>query len=119
MEVMRYEQTSRPGARAPHVWLRDGRSTLDLFGRGFTLLVLDAVETAPLERAAASAGVPLQLVALDEPDVRAAYERALVLVRPDGMTAWRGDAVPDDPELVLDCVRGVRPRAWLAEGVRS
>ena len=38
MESASYEQTSRPGARAPHVWLPDGRSTLDLFGRGFTLL---------------------------------------------------------------------------------
>ena len=33
-----YTQTARPGARAPHAWLPDGRSTLDLFGRGFTLL---------------------------------------------------------------------------------
>jgi 2-polyprenyl-6-methoxyphenol hydroxylase-like FAD-dependent oxidoreductase len=119
MEVMRYEQTSRPGARAPHVWLRDGRSTLDLFGRAFTLLVLEAGDTAPLERAATASGVPLDVVALDEPEVRAAYERALVLVRPDGMVAWRGDAVPDDPQLLLDCVRGVRPRAWLTEGVHS
>ena len=35
-----YTQTARPGARAPHVWLTDGRSTLDLFGRGFVLLRL-------------------------------------------------------------------------------
>ncbi|MFM8548439.1 MAG: FAD-dependent monooxygenase, partial [Betaproteobacteria bacterium] len=33
-----YEPTARPGARAPHAWLSDGRSTLDLFGRGFVLL---------------------------------------------------------------------------------
>lgn len=39
-DVMTYTQTARPGARAPHVWLSDGRSTLDLFGRGFTLLRL-------------------------------------------------------------------------------
>src|SRR5262245_47476389 len=35
-----YVPTARPGARAPHVWLDDGRSTLDLFGRGFALLRL-------------------------------------------------------------------------------
>ncbi len=35
-----YVQTARPGARAPHVWLGDGRSTLDLYGRGFVLLRL-------------------------------------------------------------------------------
>ena len=28
----------RPGTRAPHVWLADGRSTLDLFGTEFVLL---------------------------------------------------------------------------------
>ena len=35
-----YTQTSHPGCRAPHAWLGDGRSTLDLFGRHFTLLRL-------------------------------------------------------------------------------
>src|SRR4029078_10998139 len=35
-----YTHDARPGARAPHVWLADGRSTLDLFGRGFVLLRL-------------------------------------------------------------------------------
>ncbi len=38
LEGRAYTQTARPGARAPHVALPDGRSTLDLFGRGFTLL---------------------------------------------------------------------------------
>ena len=37
-EVMDYAPTARPGHRAPHAWLKDGRSTLDLFGRGFVLL---------------------------------------------------------------------------------
>ena len=40
-----YKPTTWPGARAPHVWLRDGRSTLDLFGKGFTLLVLSSKPT--------------------------------------------------------------------------
>src|SRR3954470_20883164 len=53
-----YTQTARPGARAPHVWLADGRSTLDLFGRGFVLLKLgDAPPvTTSVERAAAERG---------------------------------------------------------------
>ncbi|HKT20383.1 MAG TPA: hypothetical protein VJR47_20175 [Stellaceae bacterium] len=29
---------ARPGTRAPHAWLGEGRSTLDLFGDGFVLL---------------------------------------------------------------------------------
>ena len=33
-----YVPSTWPGARAPHVWLKDGRSTLDLFGKSFVLL---------------------------------------------------------------------------------
>ena len=33
-----YRPSARPGMRAPHAWLLDGRSILDLFGRRFTLL---------------------------------------------------------------------------------
>jgi hypothetical protein len=30
----------------------------------------------------------------------------LVLVRPDGHVAWRGDILPDDPQALIDRVRG-------------
>ena len=40
------------------------------------------------------------------PRVCELYERRLVLVRPDGHVAWRGDTMPDDPLAVVDCVRG-------------
>src|SRR5206468_757002 len=40
LEGKSYTQIARPGARAPHVWLADGRSTLDRYGRGFVLLRL-------------------------------------------------------------------------------
>src|SRR5262249_7452216 len=59
-----YVPTARPGSRAPHGWLKDGRSTLDLFGRGFTLLGLgvDRSAAAPLIEAAARRRVPLKVV---------------------------------------------------------
>ena len=62
-----YIQTARPGARAPHVWLDDGRSTLDLYGRGFVLLRLGAnpPAAAQIEQAAEQRGVPLTCVELD------------------------------------------------------
>jgi len=103
-----YTQTARPGARAPHVDLEDGRSTLDLFGRGFVLLRLgpDAPTGARIERAAAERGMPLANIALPEPQVFAAYERRLVLVRPDGHVAWRADAEPADAGALIDMVRG-------------
>jgi hypothetical protein len=111
LEGKTYTQTARPGARAPHVWLPDGRSTLDLFGRGFVLLRLgaDAPAGERLVQAASAAGVPLQVVAIDEPKAGAAYQRRLVLVRPDGHVAWRADTEPSDARALIDCVRGARP----------
>jgi hypothetical protein len=102
-----YEQIARPGARAPHVYLEDGRSTLDLFGRGFTLLRLgdDAPDSSPLEAAAQRVKMPLAVHRIAEPAVRAAYAAPLVLVRPDGHVAWRGAAFPD-PARLVDVVRG-------------
>jgi FAD binding domain/Aromatic-ring hydroxylase, C-terminal len=103
-----YRQSSHPGGRAPHAWLADGRSTLDLFGRGFTLLRFGRapLDLAPLARAAMERGVPLEIVSLDDPGISALYERRLVLVRPDGHVAWRGDRLPDDAPELIDRVRG-------------
>jgi hypothetical protein len=111
MEVARYEQTSRPGARAPHVWLCDGSSTLDLFGHGFVLLRFDTtLDVTPLEEAARNRGVPLWVVNLEEEvQARTAYERALVLVRPDGHVAWRGDESPPGSSAIIDRVSGKLP----------
>jgi 2-polyprenyl-6-methoxyphenol hydroxylase-like FAD-dependent oxidoreductase len=105
-----YVPTSRPGHRAPHAWLADGRSTLDLFGPGFTLLLLGATDTdvSPLLGAARDRGVPLAVVGIDEPAVVKLYQRRLVLVRPDGHVAWRSDEPPADPAALLDTVRGAR-----------
>jgi flavin-dependent dehydrogenase len=103
-----YTQTARPGARAPHVWLKDGRSMLDLFGRGFVLLRLgrDPPSAASVEAAAKRRGVPLAIVEIDEPAVVAAYEQRLVLVRPDGHVAWRADEAPADAAALIDVIRG-------------
>ena len=104
-----YVPTARPGHRAPHAFLADGRSTLDLFGRGFTLLGFDANadEAAPLLAAARARDVPMSFVALAEPDIAALYQRKFVLVRPDGHVAWRADRMPDNALKLLDVVRGV------------
>ncbi|AMN41763.1 FAD-dependent oxidoreductase [Rhodoplanes sp. Z2-YC6860] len=103
-----YSQTARPGARAPHVWLDDGRSTLDLYGRGFVLLKLGSAppSTARIESAATERHVPLTVHAIAGDKVLAAYERRLVLVRPDGHVAWRADTEPADAMALIDTVRG-------------
>jgi hypothetical protein len=57
----------------------------------------------------------IDLAGLERPQVRrelpgraALYERKAVLVRPDGMVAWRGDTLPEDIQALLDTVRGAR-----------
>jgi 2-polyprenyl-6-methoxyphenol hydroxylase-like FAD-dependent oxidoreductase len=121
LESMTYTQTARPGARAPHVWLPDGRSTLDLFGRGFVLLRLgpDAPSGDGLRTAAEHRGMPLQIVTLDIPEVMQAYQSHLVLVRPDGHVAWRGDQEPEHAGAVIDVIRGARAFADVKQNVEA
>ena len=106
--IGKYLPTTRPGARAPHAWMSDGRSTLDLFGRGFVLLRLgdSAPDSTPLDAAFARRGVPFTVATIADAGICELYERRLVLVRPDGHVAWRGDIMPDDALAVVDCVRG-------------
>ena len=106
--VMDYVQTSRPGSRAPHAWVSEGKSTLDLFGRSFVLMRTgsDAPDPAALVEAAKARGVPLDVVNTADPEIARLYERPLVLVRPDGHVAWRGAAIPDNPLALIDAIRG-------------
>lgn len=103
-----YVPSTWPGARAPHVRLDDGRSTLDLFGKSFVLLNLSgtAMNTSTITDAPRAVGLPLVTIALDERKVRDIYERHFVLVRPDGHVAWRGDQLPEDCAEIINQVRG-------------
>jgi 2-polyprenyl-6-methoxyphenol hydroxylase-like FAD-dependent oxidoreductase len=124
-------RSARPGTRAPHAWLDRSFgahcSTLDLFGKGFTLLAFgkddSRREAAAFAEAARARGVPLHVAAIADDAVAALYGRTLVLVRPDGHVAWRGDHAPD-AGAVLDQVRGaasgavrqsLRPAGTVAE----
>ncbi|MEK7944590.1 FAD-dependent monooxygenase [Pigmentiphaga sp. YJ18] len=107
-EYSRYVQTARPGARAPHVWLEPGRSTLDLFGKGFALLAFGAeamAEAARFVREADRRGMPLAVHRIDSGQAAEAYGAPLVLVRPDGHVAWRG-AEARDAARIVDIARG-------------
>nr|MBA3907103.1 FAD-dependent monooxygenase [Pseudonocardiales bacterium] len=77
-----YAPTADPGRRAPHLWLADGRSVLDLIDRDLTLL------TAPYGhawRAAAPAEMAVHTVVSAEwPALYGVSPRGAVLVRPDG-----------------------------------
>ncbi len=100
-----YVQNARPGSRAPHLWLEDGRSTLDLFGSAMVLISGGAGELWVRAARDADNGIPLEVHALRtdgryealygiEPDGAA-------LIRPDGFVAWRVRAAPPDPVQAL------------------
>jgi 2-polyprenyl-6-methoxyphenol hydroxylase-like FAD-dependent oxidoreductase len=100
-----------PGCRTPHVWLRDGRSLYDALGPSFTLLRFDpTVDVMPLVAAAELRGLPLTVLDVDAQEASALYPQKLVLSRPDQHVAWRGDAVPTEPLLLIDLIRGAVPR---------
>lgn len=99
-----YAPSGHPGGRAPHVWLGRGGarlSTIDLFGPGFTLLAgSDGREWASAAAAVRRRhGVPIAAYVIGDAglDDREGvfYERygietdGAVLVRPDGVVAWR------------------------------
>jgi 2-polyprenyl-6-methoxyphenol hydroxylase-like FAD-dependent oxidoreductase len=96
-----------PGSRAPHSWLRAGVSTLDLFGRGFSLLCFaESDQREGVEHAFADRRVPIETTVCGDARTAELYEYPFVLVRPDGHVAWRGNDLPSDASWLVDKVRG-------------
>src|SRR5262249_26370076 len=104
-----FTPSTAPGCRTPHVWLADGGSLYDRLGPGYTLLRFDRrADVGDVMANAAARGVPLRLLDLDT--TGEVYDRKLVLARPDGHVAWRGDAPPEDAAELIDQIRGAAPR---------
>jgi 2-polyprenyl-6-methoxyphenol hydroxylase-like FAD-dependent oxidoreductase len=112
-----FSQSTVPGCRTPHLWLRDGRSLYDAVGPDFTLLRFDpTLEVGGLVAAAARCGVPMAVLDVDADEAAALYPCKLLLSRPDQHVAWRSDRLPDDPTALIDYVRGAAVRAQRASG---
>lgn len=109
---VRYMPSSVPGGRMPHFWMDGGRgygsSLYDRLEFGFTLLRLGgkAVDSSAIEQAARVRHIPFDVLDIPQADARDLYERDLVLVRPDQYVAWRGNALPQDPDRLLAQVVG-------------
>jgi len=80
---------------------------LDLFSHGFTLLCFGAPDHSKRFQSAATARrIPLDIVQIDDAAIAKLYEGKLVLVRPDGHVAWRGNAPPREVGALLARVTG-------------
>jgi 2-polyprenyl-6-methoxyphenol hydroxylase-like FAD-dependent oxidoreductase len=104
-----YVPTSWPGARLPHMWLKDGTALLDHLGPWYTVLrFADAVDTSGIETMLASSGVPYQILSLDADEPAfAVYEGFnAFLIRPDAHVAWRGVSTPSDPGAIVAVATG-------------
>ena len=92
--IGQYLPVGRPGHRAPHLWLDQDRSTLDLFGDAFVALT-DPSGRGALDIAAdvaGATGVPLvvgDIASADWHDLYGVEQGGVILVRPDGYVAWR------------------------------
>lgn len=51
-------------------------------------------------------GVPIEIVDVDTNGSHTPYDRKLIIVRTDQHVAWRGDAIPDQPEKLVGILTG-------------
>jgi 2,4-dichlorophenol 6-monooxygenase len=105
------QATTRPGAKIPHAWVigLDGRrtSTLDLVGKGKFSLVTGIAGTAWTQAAGSMALPYLRTVVIGLAGAQDVYcswarvreidEAGALLVRPDGVVAWRHTSGVADP----------------------
>ena len=105
--------SGRAGTRIAHAWLeRDGEplSSLDLAGRGFTLVAASRGEAWTAAARTANAGRPLETcrIGADLVDPSGRFEtttgigvEGALLLRPDGVVAWRTPTSHPDPKTRL------------------
>lgn len=91
--ITEYMPSTWPGARAPHVFLADGKTSIfDVYGPGFSIIDFTATGEASQDFVAVAKGLRIPVTAVHIPQethCRAIWERDLILVRPDGFVAWR------------------------------
>ncbi len=82
----------------------------DCFGFEWTLLCLGdhARQADEFSAAAATAGLDLKVITIDDEEARDLYESDLVLIRPDQIVAWRqlADAIVDPASVLAHAVGG-------------
>jgi 2-polyprenyl-6-methoxyphenol hydroxylase-like FAD-dependent oxidoreductase len=106
---MTYVPSTWPGARLPHVWLKDHTAVQDRIGYGdhYTLLRLNPrADMGGLAKAFAAIGAPCKMLDCDDARARDIYGYDLMLLRPDMHIAWRGNRPPEDAEKLARMATG-------------
>jgi 4-hydroxyisophthalate hydroxylase len=100
--------SARAGHHLAPQLLSSGKNVFEELSSGFTLLAFGAHDAAvaAFERAAKSTRLPLSVVRDSFADGREAYERQLILVRPDQYIAWCDHQAPDHIDALLQRVTG-------------
>jgi 2-polyprenyl-6-methoxyphenol hydroxylase-like FAD-dependent oxidoreductase len=104
----RYEPTTRPGSRLPHIWLDDGQALHDRIGNEFTLISLRPVGSSldKLRQSFTKFGAHLDILEVGGNTARDVYGSDLVLVRPDLHVVWRGDQLPANHHAIAATAAG-------------
>jgi len=124
------QPTTRPGAKIPHAWLVDESghrvSTLDVVGKGRFTVVTGISGRAWVEAARTIDAPWLRTVVVGEAGARDPYcawsrlrevdEAGALLVRPDGVVAWRQRAAVRDPADALRQLRAALDRVLAVAG---
>lgn len=97
-----YVPTAEPGHRMPHLWLTDGRSTLDAVGEWFTLFTPDPALWAQQ----AAAPWPLRIEALPG-ELCGLGPHGALLVRPDGHIGARRPERPAGDSTLHDALAAI------------
>ncbi|MFF2556302.1 FAD-dependent monooxygenase [Nocardia sp. NPDC058058] len=97
--MTRLDTSGQPGTRIPHTFLAPGRSTLDLIGTGYTLLI--GPEGGAWQRAADQTGTASHRIDESYCTTAGLTTSGALLVRPDQIVAWRAPELPADPAQAL------------------
>ncbi len=119
-----HEHKGQPGIRAPHVWVEyqgEYCSTIDLFTQHYVLITQSRDWYQAAQASIQALDLPVTLLLAEEevlfpnhspfPQSFGVCEQGAVLVRPDGVVAWRSEDLADNPQQVITAV--LRQSAYL------
>lgn len=113
-QLKKYEPSTYPGSRVPHVFLKDGKtSTYDTLGADWSLVTFaasgeESKSPESFVAAAVELGMPIKSVIItDEDHAGKVWGSKHVLVRADTHAAWRGNEIPSSKEDIFSILKVV------------